>query len=208
MRCFRFILLLQLFATVLFSQTIDAYIHPEGKTNKLTYFTPSKAGGKSALSYTTWFSEFRGDNFYMVETTFMKDKPIKITTSKIKCDGNKALLLQTVSTTMFETNVKRVYSTPKVFLILPNDKMVESWSETDNSGDLWHFSSERVELEIGGEFLTAIKVTKKHSEIDTKMFQYYVDGIGLWNVKFSDLSDYMILETQEIDPEAVNYDDY
>ena len=201
-RLFRLLILFIAPYSLIFSQEIKDFIHPQGSINKLTYYTPSKYGGRYPVSYITWFSEYKDGGFAMLETTFMKNKPSMIVTSQIQCEGNRALLKQTVSTTMFETNIRRDYDPPKIFLVLPNENKQAKWSESDNAGDTWQYTAELIQIDIEGEPTLVIKVTQKGADFPVTSFEYFAKGIGLWKAKVSEDIVYKVLESREFDPEA------
>ena len=201
-RLLRLLILFTVPYSFIFSQEIKDFIHPQGNINKLTYYHPSKSGGRLPVSYITWFSEYKDGGFFMTETTFMKNKPSMIVTSQIQCEGNRALLKQTVSTTMFETNIRRDYDPPKIFLVLPNENKQAKWSESDNAGDTWQYTAELIQIDIEGKPTPVIKVTQKHAEYPVTAFEYFAKGIGLWKEKLSEDLITKVLDSREFDPEA------
>ena len=196
-------------ATFIFAQNpetnlIKDYFIPSNGNNKSVYFSPNaETGNRSGISTTKWFILNSDGTYEVISAGFVNGKTTSILSKFIKITDDEIKVYKTVSTTMFETNKKRMYYSERVFLKLPKGKTKTSWEYTDQKEETYICFSEWVGVNVKGQNKKAIKVTRQVKDIDwTKTIEYYVQGIGLWKITFKDGKDFKVLDYQEYDSDV------
>lgn len=109
-----------------------------------------------------------------------------IQTMTVQFTNNEVKMTNSVSTTMFETNVKKTYTPPSLILKMPISGQKTTWETKEISDDLQKCIATWTQVQVNGEQSKAIKVTKSFEGLSSVENNYYVKEIGLWKIEFED----------------------
>lgn len=111
---------------------------------------------------------------------------------------------------MMPGKTKINYKPPQILLKLPKTGTVEKWKYKEPTGDYYECSAELTKVIIDGITKNAIKVYRKAFSNGkyfdwASMYEYYVEGIGLWKTQLKDGTDWEILKDQSFDSTIPDY---
>ena len=123
------------------------------------------------------------DGYFDILTgSFLNDQNTAIQTMTVQFTKTEVKMIRSASTTMFETNKKKIYNPPSLILRMPSEGQTAIWTVTEISGDVEKCISSWTTITINGEKIKAIKVIKSNDVFSSKEIDYYVKGIGLWKI--------------------------
>jgi hypothetical protein len=168
--------------TISNAQSIKDYFIPESSNNKVTFFTPSKTGGRTDMTRTIYYV-LKGTAYDITDAKMFNGKPSAIQTMTVEFTTNEVKMVKSVSTTMLETNKKNSYNPPRTILKMPASGQTATWTYIDIPGDNIKCTASWTTVTIDGTQKKAIKVVKQFEGFNAKTIEYYVKGIGLWKTE-------------------------
>jgi hypothetical protein len=185
-------------------ETIKDYFIPVTGKNKTTLSAP-KVNNDNLNMIRNIFYIYKNGSYDILTATFINDNTTGIQTMTVQFTNNEVKMTNSVSTTMFETNVKKSYNPPSLILKMPLSGQKAVWETKEMSDDLQKCTAVWTQVQINGEQRKAIKVIKSFEGLSSVENNYYVKGIGLWKIEIEDKTSKM---TQfefmglEYDPQA------
>ncbi|HET6245379.1 MAG: hypothetical protein H0V01_13930 [Bacteroidetes bacterium] len=176
-----FALMLMLMASTMSSsgQSIKDFVLPNPHYNKAIFYKPSKTGGRTNFSRIIYYDE-KADQHNIMDAQMYKNEPMSILTMTVKFSENEANMVESVSTNEIETNKRRWYNVPRTTFKMPSANAISVWLYTDIKGDEMRCTSSWTTVTVGDDQRIAIKVVKEIIGLNSKIIEYYVEGIGLW----------------------------
>jgi len=183
---------------------IKNYFIPSSSNNKSVYFMPdAETGDRTGISTIEWFIKNLDGTYEIMSANIFNGKTTSILSKFINITNDEITVYKTISTTIIETNRKKMYYPARIYIKIPKDKIKTMWEYTDQVDETYICSSEWIVVNIDGQNKKAIKVVRQLKDSDwAKMTEYYVQGIGLWKITFKDRQDFKVLDYQEYDAEV------
>lgn len=163
-------------------QTIKDYFIPASPNNKSKFYTPNKTGGRTESTRIIYYIK-RGNTYDITNSPMYEGKPMSIQTMTVEITTNSVKMTKSISTTMFETNKKESYNPSQTILKMPAIGQTVNWKYINISGKSIECLASWTDVNINGATTEAIKVVKQTEWNDIKTIEYYVKGIGLWEIE-------------------------
>ena len=160
-------------------QSAKEYFLPDSTHNKVTFYTPSKSGGRTSMTRAIFYIK-KGATYEVMDARMFNGKASSIQTMTLKFSTNEIKMAKSVSTTMMETNKERDYNPPTVIFKMPPLGKTISWMYTTITGDELKCTSSWTTVNVDGVDKKAIKLVQQYVGLSSKSIEYYVKGIGIY----------------------------
>lgn len=166
-------------------ENIKDYFIPVTSKNKTTLSSPEVNNDDLNMIRNIFYINKNG-SYDILTATFMNGNSTGIQTMTVQFSNTDVKMTNSISTTMFETNVKKSYNPPSLILKMPLPGQKAVWETKEISGDLQKCTATWTQVQVNGEQRKAIKVVKSFEGLSSVENNYYVKGVGLWKIEFED----------------------
>jgi hypothetical protein len=166
---------------------IEDFLIPDKDHNKVTYYMPTKTGGRSGATKTLYFKK-TAQGCDILDARFFEGQTTSIGTDRIIFENNEARLTNSISTNILVTNKHQTFSPARVLLKVPPKDGTVTWVYIEPSGDKYNCTAswtyDIVEEDGKETNVPVIKVVKTTPEIKGKILEFYRKGDGLVREQF------------------------
>ncbi|MBD2769371.1 hypothetical protein IC235_15895 [Hymenobacter sp. BT664] len=188
------------------STTAKSFYIPADSVNQSTFDHPGADGMPSAFATVIVYA--KNDNGYEVlSKKTMESRMVSMVARYIQFTNNEVKLTRERALNAFGGETDKYYKLPQTLLKVPVPGQKAYWSTTQPSGDVEKCTAELASVIISGKTIPAIKVAKQGYSNGGKTLvawanttEYYVQGIGLYKIKYKNGQTMEILLEQSYQP--------
>lgn len=186
------------------SSTAKSFYIPADSVNQSIFDCLGADGQPSSFNTVIWYIkkpkgyEVINSKTMNAKTTAMDSQTLQFTPTEVKMTRKK-------SVSMLGNDTDKTYKIPQTVFKVPAAGQKAYWSVTEASGDVEKCTAELASVIIDGKTIPAVKVTKQGYENGGKTLvsfarttEYYVQGIGLYKIKYKNGQTMEMLHEQNL----------
>lgn len=188
------------------SYTAKSFYIPADSVNQSIFDHPGADGKPSAFATVIMYAK-NGQGYEVLNKKTMDSRMVSMTSQYIQFTNNEVKLTRERTLNAFGGETDKTCKVPQTLLKVPAPGQKAYWSTTQASGDVEKCSAELASVIVNGKTFPAIKVTKQGYENGGKTLvawanttEYYVQGIGLYKIKYKNGKTMEILQEQSLEP--------
>jgi hypothetical protein len=186
------------------SLSAQGFYIPADSVNQSTFDYPGDDGEPSAFGTTISYAK-RGQGYEVLSKKTMESRMVSMSAHYVQFASNEVRMTRKRTLNAFGGESDKTYKIPQTLLKVPAAGQKAFWTTVQASGDVEKCSAEHASIIVNGKTIPAVKVTKQGYENGGKKLvswanstEYYVQGIGLYKIKYKNGKTMEILREQTL----------
>ena len=172
------------------TSTAKSYFIPADSVNQSIFDCPGDDGEPSAFNTVIWYI-LKPQGYEVTTKKTMETKTMSMHSESLTFTPTEVKMTRKRSVNLMGSETDKTFKIPQTVLKVPAIGQKAYWSNTEASGDVFKCTAELAAVIIDGKTIPAVKVIKQGFEDGGKTLvswanttEYYVQGIGLYKIKY------------------------
>lgn len=187
------------------SPTAKSFFIPADSVNQSTFVSPGKDGEPSPVTTVIMYAK-KDEGYEVLNKKTIESRMISMSSQYVQFANNEVMRTRIRTMNIIGLDLDKTHKVPQTLLKVPAPGQKAYWSTTEPGGDVFKCSAEMASVIINGKTIPAIKVIKQGYKDGGKTFvswanttEYYVQGTGLYKIKYKDGKTMEILNAQTLE---------
>lgn len=179
------------------AQSAKSFLVPKKPVDKCIFSEPDAQGNSSTFNTAINYTD-DGDTYVISTVKFMRLKPMLVENQTVRFMGGEAKLIHEHSISVLTGESDKKYNPAKTLFKVPAKGQKAYWVVPSDRKDIQKCVSELTSVNVEGNILPAVKVTKDlytngKLVVKYRVIDYYVKGIGFYKTVLAKDNSVMVI---------------